>query len=93
MAQGIEIMKPNIDIEDGWVGAFTRDQVPQAKFKNGARIEKILRETGDLSPLGTLGTVLGSMYAPEVGVGYFVEWDRTPRLAVMVVEDKLGPAS
>src|SRR5262249_17567539 len=77
--------------EDGWSGAFTREQAPQALFSNGTRVKKTKAEPCDTTPLGALATVLGSYYIPEKGVGYFVEWDDKPRVAVFVVGWKLGP--
>jgi hypothetical protein len=78
---------------DGYFGVFTRDQSPLAKYSNGARIVKVRTEPRDGNPLGATGTVLGSIGHPEVGVGYFVEWDRMPRCAVFVADWKLGLAS
>jgi len=74
----------------GYAGAFTREQSFQAKYKNGSRVAKVRTEKGDTNPIGVTGTVLGSISHPEVGVGYFIEWDDFPRLAVFVVEWKLG---
>lgn len=80
----------SIGHEPGWSGVLSRDEQPEAKFKNGTRVRKMLHEAGDRTPLDTSGTILGSLYAPEVGVGYFVEWDDKPRTSVFVVEEKLG---
>jgi len=81
------------DLHPGYAGIFTRDQCPFAKYPNGTRIKKILSEPGDGNSVGTFGTVLGSIGHPDVGVGYFVEWDTFPRYAVWVSEGKLGLAS
>jgi hypothetical protein len=85
-----------IDIKehDGWEGAFTRAQAPQAYFKNGARIVKNVNEKGDSTPLGVEGVVLGSIYAEGqgMGTGYFVEWDNRPRVACFVIAWKLAKA-
>ena len=75
--------------EPGWEGAFTRAQAPEAAYRNGARVVKMLHEHGDTTPLGSEGTVLGSIYYPGGGVAYFIEWDHQPRLAVFVVEAKI----
>lgn len=90
--------------EPGWRGWFTREQALGA-WRNGTRIVKVAVEEGDAHPVGSLGTVLGSMAAPpemiaqlttEFGrrsrVLYFVEWDDLPRHAVGVVSAKIGPA-
>lgn len=80
---------------DFWIGAFTREQAPNAKFANGTRIRKAKQEAGDATPLGTKGTVLGSISHPDVRNGavlYFIEWDNRPKTAVGVIEWKLGPA-
>jgi hypothetical protein len=80
---------PNIRDFPGWHGAFTDEQAPEARFKNGARVEKDVCEAGDATPVGTMGTVLGSVYVPGSGTAYFIEWDNRPRWAVFVVEVKL----
>jgi hypothetical protein len=81
--------------EPGWHGAFTRGQAPGA-IPNGRRIVKTATEDGDTNPLGTMGTVLGSLSRPEVLNGalmYFVEWDTMPRVAVGVIANKIGELS
>lgn len=75
---------------EGYTGAFTREQSFHAKYKNGSRVAKVRTEKGDTNPIGVTGTILGSISHPEFGVGYFIEWDHQPRLAVFVVEWKLG---
>lgn len=72
----------------GYVGVFTRETAPGA-WSPGTRIEKHFSEEGDGTPTGTKGTVLGSMAAPSIGHGYFVEWDNRPRFAVFVIPLKL----
>lgn len=84
---------PGVRHEKGWVGAFTREQAPDALFANGARIKKAKGERKDITKLGTTGTVLGSLHAPGVGFGYFVEWDNRKRYAVFVVGWKVARAS
>jgi hypothetical protein len=76
----------------GWYGLFTRHQMPGA-IRNGTRVVKVRTEAGDTHPVGSLATVLGSMGHPDVGIGYFVEWDARPRFAVLVVADKIAPAA
>lgn len=80
----------NIRAHPDYRGAFTREQAREAKFANGSRVEKTLLEPGDGHPLGARATVLGSIYAPGLGCAYFVEWDATPRVAVLVVEGKIS---
>lgn len=76
----------------GWHGMFTRNQAPGA-YRNGTRVVKIATDVGDTHPLGATATVLGSLYHPKVGFGYFVEWDSHRRSAVFVVPWKIRPAS
>jgi glutamine amidotransferase PdxT len=77
--------------ERGWRGAFTRAQAPNARFANGSRIVKALCELDDTTPLGTRGTVLGSIYHPELArPAYFVEWDNAKRTARFIAEWKLA---
>jgi hypothetical protein len=80
----------HIGHETGWRGPFTRREAPQARYPNGSRVRKAKHERGDVTTLGTMGTVLGSLYVPNVGVGYFVEWENRPRVAVFVVEYKVS---
>lgn len=78
----------------GYTGAFTRQQAGKALYPNGARVAKSAEDAGgDLTPLGTVGTVLGSIYDPGQGVAYFIEWDGKPKTAVFCVEWKLAAVS
>lgn len=79
----------NIQYEPGWQNPFSRDDAPEAKWRPGDRVAKGLTESGDVTPQGTMGTVLGSIYTPGTGVAYWVEWDDKPKQAVFVVEKKL----
>lgn len=79
----------NIRDYPGYFGAYTKNEAPQAKYKNGARIRKMLYEHGDLTGLDMTGTVLGSIFSEGLGVAYFVEWDDKPKVAALVVEEKL----
>lgn len=72
----------------GWSGVFTRNQYPGA-LANGTRVRKRVEERGDAHKIGDLATVLGSIGHPDVGVGYFVEWDDLPRMAVFLQEHKV----
>jgi hypothetical protein len=72
----------------GWVGTHTREQAPGA-MPNGSRVRKIMSKPGDASPDGSPATVLGSMHEPDLGYGYFVEWDARPRQAVFVAGFRL----
>lgn len=86
--------------EPGWLGAFTREQATGA-YRNGSRIVKAREEDGDATPLGTGGTVLGSVDGRVLGMtnpdgsliayAYFVEWDNRPRMAVGTTDWKLAP--
>jgi len=73
----------------GWLGLFTTDEYPGA-LPNGTRIIKVLMLQGDAHRPGAKGTVLGSMGHPQIGIGYFVEWDDTPKTAVFVEARKIG---
>jgi hypothetical protein len=76
----------------GWIGAFTRDEYPGA-LRNGTPVVKVTFERGDAHPIGTRGVVLGSVGHPEIGIGYFVEWETLPRHAVLVVSGKIRAAA
>ena len=78
--------------QPGYHGAFTRATAP-GYLPNGTRVRKIAEDPGgDLTPLGTIGTVLGSMMHPSVGGGYFIEWDNAPKRAVFAIRWKVEPA-
>lgn len=79
-----------LGIYPGWAGAHTRDQAPGA-IPNGTRVRKLKDDPGDLHPIGSEATVLGSIHHLAVGYGYFVEWDASPRTAVFVVPWKIEP--
>jgi hypothetical protein len=77
----------------GWYGAFTTQEVLGAG-RNGTKVVKVKEDpNGDTTPLGTVGTVLGSIYEPRVYQGpfYFVEWDDKPMVAVGVIDWKIAP--
>lgn len=84
----------NLRNEPGWIGAFTREQTPDA-LANATRVRKVRSEPGDGHPDGALGTVLGSISDPCVRDGvpmYFIEWDTRPRVAVGTVGWKVVAA-
>lgn len=84
--------KPSIQEEPGWRGGFTRHQAPEAQFANGTQVIKSVSEALDGHAVGVRGVILGSIHAPEVGTGYFVEWSTSPKVAVFVIEAKLSRA-
>lgn len=75
----------------GYLGVFTRNQAPGA-YLNGSTVHKGTTEPGDATPEGTPGTVLGSIYDPELGYFYFVEWSNRPGMAIGVTSLKLKAA-
>lgn len=81
--------------EDGWAGAFSREQASGA-IPNGTRIVKCNSEPHDATPDGMTGTVLGSLRAPEqMGalLFYFVEWDDKPRIPLGIMATKIRAVS
>jgi hypothetical protein len=73
----------------GWAGGYSTRQA-LGGWRNGTRVEKAAEDaTGDLTKMGTLGTVLGSVMHPELGMAYFIEWDDKPKVAVLCVQWKL----
>jgi hypothetical protein len=75
---------------NGWSGEFTTQQSALAKIANGARVEKIASEDAEAHPIGAMGTVLGSVGAPDLGVLYFIQFDASPRQAELIVEGNLA---
>lgn len=93
--------KIGIGEHEGYTGAFTRAEVLGA-YRNGTHVTKVGMDHGDKRPLGAQGVVLGSMDKGLVikgldnlhrdakhGLGYFVEWDDTPRMAVFIIAWKI----
>jgi hypothetical protein len=73
----------------GYLSPFTRHEAKGA-WPNGTRVRKThCDSTGDFTPVGGQGAVLGSLSDPELGYLYFVEWDHAPRLALACHENKL----
>jgi hypothetical protein len=68
--------------------AFTTNQAPGA-YPNGTRVVKLASDDGDSHKDGDLGTVIGSLLAPKLGICYFIEWDDSPGLPVLAVAAKV----
>lgn len=79
--------------EPGWLGVFTRESYAGA-FPNGTRVQKTESKSGDENPNGTVGKVLGSICFPEYDptIGYFVEWETSPKKAVFVIGSRIERA-
>jgi hypothetical protein len=72
----------------GWHGQFTTQQQDGA-YPNGTRIRKKYGDPGDQAKAGSTGRVLGSLSNPQIGIGYFVEWDHWPQTAVFIMGKKI----
>ncbi len=83
-----------IDLHDGYLAPFSRQRYELAKFANGTRVRKVWEDVGgDLTKVGSTGTVLGSIGHPALeGALYFVEWDDKPRMPTALIESKLTTA-
>jgi hypothetical protein len=79
----------DIEPHKGWHGVFTTKQSRFALFKNRSRVMKrVVDGGGDLHGVGATGRVLGSIcHAGKVG--YFIEWDASPKTATFCIEEKL----
>jgi hypothetical protein len=75
----------------GWEGQFTTDQAEGA-YPNGTRIRKVNAEANDSHRNGATGTVLGSLRGGPI-LGYFIEWDNMPRMAVFVAAGRVRRAN
>jgi hypothetical protein len=78
-------------------GGYQTDHSADGAIPNGTRVRKCLMEEGDANPVGTLGTVEGSMGPvphPLHGnmYGYFVRWDTMPYIQVFVAGKKVERA-
>lgn len=71
----------------GYIGVHSREQAPGA-MPNGTRVIKVAGEPSDTHPIGARATVLGSVSTPA-NLAYFVEWDASPRHAVLVIAWKI----
>ena len=57
---------------------------------NGTVVIKTASDpSGDLTPLGTVGAVRGSISATDLGTMYFIEWNDKPRMVIACHEKKL----
>ena len=74
----------------GWHGVFTTEEFDGA-IPNGTRVVKCMWEPKDGHPMGAKARVLGSIGHPEVGIGYFVEFEEHPRVAVFIQAVKIRP--
>ena len=75
---------------EGWEGMFS-DKQAQGAWPNGSKIVKTVFREGDLTPMGTVGTVLGSIASQsENGFLYFIEWENKLKWAVGTSDDKIG---
>lgn len=74
----------------GWSGQFTTAQADGA-MPSGTRIRKVNGKIGDAQRNGATGRVLGSLANSRIGIGYFVEWDAMPQMAVFIVAGQIAP--
>lgn len=75
----------------GWKGCFTTNEA-QGAYPNGTRVVKSMVDSPDERPIGSLGTVLGSIPGLEeenVKFFYFIEWDILPRVAIGCMDCKV----
>jgi hypothetical protein len=83
----------NIGFHEGYRDPFTRDQSRMAEYANGSRVQKSkVDNVKDVHAVGALGTVLGSIGVPGIGVAYFIAWDDMPQRVTMVYETKVRRA-
>jgi hypothetical protein len=73
--------------EPGYKGAFTRREAQGAE-PNGTTMEKVGSVENDAHPDGSRCAVLGSL-SHEGLVGYFVEWEDTPKVACFITGFRL----
>lgn len=66
------------------------DEDADGALPRGVRVIKIGSEDGDGHPDGSRGKILGSVSDPEQGIAYFVEWDDSPRVPVLVIAHKIA---
>lgn len=75
----------------GYANLHTRAQADGA-IANGTRVRKTNSEPGDTHKDDERATILGSIHHPEVGFGYFVEWDTHPKAATFVTQHRITPS-
>ena len=79
----------NITLHHGWEGMFTTRE-HEGAMRNGTRVVKLEADPTDSHEAGAHATILGSFGIPG-RLAYFVVWDDWPRIACMVVAEKLAP--
>jgi hypothetical protein len=93
-----ELLDLGFRYEEGWLGAFTRNQADGA-IPNGATVFKTHFNKGDTHKPGDKARVLGSLPVPKdmkalankAKYFYFVEWEDSPRMACSIVGDRIAP--
>lgn len=57
---------------------------PRATFAKGSSVKKVLEEEGDSHSLGSIGVVKGSLYHPEIGSIYLIQYnnEKDPHLTI-----------
>ena len=61
-----------VKINDEFVTKMTDSDKPECKFKRGDRVYKATYEKGDIHEIGTVATVVGSIFEKTVGEAYLV---------------------
>lgn len=73
----------------GHLTPFCKNQAEGA-WANGSLVVKNGSDpSGDVTPDGTKGKILGSLKAAEGQYAYFVEWDNKPKMPVFCVQEKM----
>ena len=80
-------------VREGWRGCFTTNEAEGA-YPNGTRVVKTMVDSPNERPVGSLGTILGSIPGDvdelsSVKFFYFVEWDILPRIATGCIDAKI----
>ena len=81
--------KLGIRLYPGFDSPFTRNEAVGA-LANGTRVVKVLEDVSrDLHPVGTVGTIMGSLHLNSLGNAYFVAWDDRPTMPTFCVAGKI----
>lgn len=89
------------DFVPGTQATFMIHGEAEGAIPNGTRILKVASYSGDASDVGERGTVLSSLDVPEdmkndpvtgnpIKYAYFVEWDHTPGVPVLITDFKIA---
>ena len=73
----------------GYLTPFSKNQAEGAWANGSCVVKDGADPSGDVTPDGIEGKILGSLKTPDGKYAYFVEWDNKPKMPIFCVQEKL----